>query len=396
MKTWVMLIIALMLSSWPINMAQADDSSMNSEANVTIRQGSFDYNESSPYAMPGVAGTFIQSYTEIRDDAKGFTPIYLARFDQITEAELRGRVKGGIVENHYAYPPVIEENGYPLTILKADPTDLRYVGYSYAVGKANEFEDSVVERALFSARVESRAHNFAIQIDYRKEPFMWGVSVGGGSAKELSEDSSGTVGSILGFSTAKNDKYVHVVVLAYGGKKTIPVPEVKKVEPAKERIEKTPAPQTEQNDTAENIVFDAPPIFFDFNIDHPRSGQEETFTEWAKFIGSKFGYLTKTGKTIQFLGSADKVGPESYNSDLAMRRAKSVMYIVIEKLIFGKTKEEQENILAACRRIFRATSASNFEPDFDRDDLNRRTDLLIVDKNLTKENIGFNSLKKEK
>ena len=73
MKTWVMLIIALMLSSWPINMAQADDSSMNSEANVTIRQGSFDYNESSPYAMPGVAGTFIQSYTEIRDDANRIT-----------------------------------------------------------------------------------------------------------------------------------------------------------------------------------------------------------------------------------------------------------------------------------------------------------------------------------
>ena len=137
------------------------------------------------------------------------------------------------------------------------------------------------------------------------------------------------------------------------------------------------------------------PIYFAFDEDLPLPGQDKKIYKIALWVKNNSSSITE----LEFRGRCDKEPEkdyktsENYNAPLGFRRGKNSMYTIINCTVnLLDSEKEKEAFVKAATLKFRATSASNHNPDFKKenslseeqaDQLNRRVDLILNGQNLT-------------
>ncbi|MCK4539688.1 hypothetical protein KAU09_00865 [Candidatus Parcubacteria bacterium] len=359
-------------------LAYADtmESALNSQMNV----GNFSYEEGAdfPHSQPGPSGGFVTMFHPIGDGKDKFYVYTTNSLDNLSLDEMlriSKDVKNKLTDKIINYR--IPANNKPVKLLRKIPVNMHSLGKFAVRGKLDQDLDSLCAMVEAEGKINTFCKFGLFLVQFKNRPTATGISTGSGAAKDIGNEAAASVGALLGRSWAENYTINLVQFIPFGGVK---IPVEQKPIAVKQIVKK------EFKSICE-------PIYFGFDEDMPLPRQDEKFRKIAFWLKDNSNNITE----LEIRGRCDKEPnkdySENYNSPLGFCRGKNVMYIIISYTasLFDSEKEKKAFVEAAALK-FRATSASNHNPDFkagnnlceeQADQFNRRVELILNGQNLT-------------
>ncbi len=390
MKKYIFIIFCCCLLA-PFG-AYADNSEMTSilEMDLQIGDTHQDHTPNAPHVQPGTSGSLLQIFFQPEDKKEdGFVIDNPKHLDNCSMEELIRLSKG--VRNKYnkRVNYKIPFNNDRIKFLPGIPSNMHLLGEFDTRGKFDQNTTGLQAALMVEAKLKTNCRYGLFKIKYKSRPTKYGFGLGGGVAKYIGNEAAGSGGGVTGYTSTENFKIPVPVFQAYGGVK---IPIEKKPEKQK-LIDLTKMPTMEQI-AKKKIRPICKSIFFAFNEDIPLPGQEAKFEKIGLWIKNNPDIILKSISR----GYCDERGDEHYNSGLGLRRGKNTMYMSMAYAAsLCGTEKEKIAFMKKISQKFRATSASNLDPDFKAENglskkkahqLNRRVDLILNGQNLTAPIIG--------